>query len=99
MAKDTYLIVAVFRVVKMVIFCFVCSQMIAFRFSIVAVFACLQLLLLVNTVLGRPTKVITPSAAKTAAQRRSGSAYVDFGAHTGPLGSYGWYADFPAHKN
>jgi len=33
-------------------------------------------------------------------QRRSGSnGYVDFGAHTGPQGSYGWYADFPVNKN
>lgn len=93
-----YLIIVVFRGVKMVTFCFDCSQMNAFRFTVVAVFASLQLLLLVNVVLGRPAKVTAPTAAKTAA-RRSGSGYVDFGAHTGPLGSYGWYADFPAHKN
>lgn len=36
---------------------------------------------------------------RAVAQRRSESSYVDFGAHTGPLGSYGWYADFPANKN
>ena len=25
--------------------------------------------------------------------------YVDFGAHTGARGSYGWYADYPVRKN
>ncbi len=25
-------------------------------------------------------------------------AYVDYGAHTGHHGAFGWYADFPVHK-
>jgi len=27
-----------------------------------------------------------------------GHDYVDFGAHTGHHGAFGWYADFPVHK-
>ncbi|KAL1464774.1 hypothetical protein WDU94_004392 [Cyamophila willieti] len=41
--------------------------------------------------------------AETRLQRQSGGSgqdsYVDFGAHTGQHGSFGWYADFPAHKD
>jgi len=62
---------------------------------VVAVFVCSQLIA-GNSVKGR----LIRSNKLTAAQRRSGSnGYVDFGAHTGPQGSYGWYADFPANKN
>lgn len=25
--------------------------------------------------------------------------YVDYGAHTGHHGAFGWYADFPVHQN
>lgn len=74
-----------------------CCQMNAFGyFSNVAVIVGV-LLLLLHASAGHPTK----SNHRQTAQRRSGSGngYVDFGAHTGPLGSYGWYADFPANKN
>ena len=27
-----------------------------------------------------------------------GHDYVDYGAHTGHHGAFGWYADFPVHK-
>lgn len=67
------------------------------RMAAVAVFVFLQLFACSAAKLpARPNK---PS--KTAAQRRDGggSGYVDFGAHTGPLGSYGWYADFPANRS
>uniref|UniRef100_A0A8D8X7V1 Uncharacterized protein n=1 Tax=Cacopsylla melanoneura TaxID=428564 RepID=A0A8D8X7V1_9HEMI len=44
--------------------------------------------------------------AETRQLRQSGGgggggqdSYVDFGAHTGQHGSFGWYADFPAHKD
>lgn len=74
-----------------------CCQMNAFGyFSNVAVIIGV-LLLLLDASAGHLTK----ANYRPAAQRRSGSGngYVDFGAHTGPLGSYGWYADFPANKN
>ncbi|KAL5236240.1 hypothetical protein ACI65C_003650 [Semiaphis heraclei] len=65
-----------------------------FQFTIVVVFLWLQVFGCLAV--GSPAKSNKPNAA---AQRRSGSGYVDFGAHTGPLGSYGWYADFPANRN
>lgn len=66
------------------------------RFTTVMVLVCL-LIQFYCIALGHPTKM-NKSPSKTS-QRRSGSGYVDFGAHTGPLGSYGWYVDFPANKN
>ncbi|XP_050057060.1 uncharacterized protein LOC114128223 isoform X2 [Aphis gossypii] len=66
----------------------------SFQYIIVVVFIWLQLL--ACFAVRHPAKSNEP---KVAAQRRSGSGYVDFGAHTGPLGSYGWYADFPANRN
>lgn len=35
---------------------------------------------------------------RDASQSDTGGEYVDFGAHTGARGSYGWYADFPVHR-
>lgn len=84
---------------NVLLFVFVFMQMNPIRFAIVVVLACFQLFVCSLANVGRPTRANKP-AAMTAAQRRSGgSGYVDFGAHTGPLGSYGWYADFPANKN
>ncbi|KAL4107551.1 hypothetical protein QTP88_017880 [Uroleucon formosanum] len=72
----------------------ICLKMNTFMYTIVVVFVWLQLFACFTD--GSPKKSNKPSAA---AQRRSGNGYVDFGAHTGPLGSYGWYADFPANRN
>lgn len=66
-----------------------------FKVIIVAFIIWLQLSACFST--KHPSKI--NQHKRTAAQRRSGSSYVDFGAHTGPMGSYGWYADFPANKN
>lgn len=66
-----------------------------FQFTIVVIIFWLQL----TECFTANHQTRTKKPKKAVAQRRSGSSYVDFGAHTGPLGSYGWYADFPANKN
>lgn len=69
------------------------------HFAVFAVVVFLQLF--ACTAVKLPAKPNKPSKAAATVQRRDGggSGYVDFGAHTGPLGSYGWYADFPANRN
>lgn len=71
-----------------------------FKFiMMVIVFIYLQLVA-GNFVKRSPAKVNKPLNKLITSQRRSASnGYVDFGAHTGLKGSYGWYADFPANKN
>ncbi|KAI5692308.1 hypothetical protein M8J76_014888 [Diaphorina citri] len=51
-----------------------------------------------------PSKVTDHDNSESRLERQSGGGgghdtYVDFGAHTGHHGSFGWYADFPAHKD
>ena len=54
-------------------------------------------------VLSRPLKngnyqpLAQASSQFEQSNRFNPNAYVDFGAHTGNSGSFGWYADFPVH--
>ncbi|XP_050515760.1 uncharacterized protein LOC126890679 isoform X2 [Diabrotica virgifera virgifera] len=44
-------------------------------------------------------QVQNPSSIRAQRQAAGGSHHdaVDFGAHTGDHGAFGWYADFPVH--
>lgn len=57
-----------------------------------------------SAVLSLPTppvedQVQNPSSTRAQRQAAAGSHHdaVDFGAHTGDHGAFGWYADFPVH--
>ncbi|KAF5270678.1 hypothetical protein FQA39_LY01416 [Lamprigera yunnana] len=65
------------------------------------------LLLIMSLAAAKPKQTDTAlddAQAEPAArlERQAGGHHhdaVDFGAHTGHKGSFGWYADFPVHSN
>ncbi|CAH1375978.1 uncharacterized protein [Tenebrio molitor] len=63
----------------------------------------LALTVIVAFAMANPTENQVPLPAESVlrAQRQAGGGHhhdsVDFGAHKGEHGSFGWYADFPVH--